>query len=684
MVDVPSILYVGDTQINGYDPSGFGANVVYGTLKGDSALDYFRSLDLSRVIPDDGTTGSPIASALSWYPWYESTCSVSFRQVSSSTPTSITVAPSPGWTVDEYKNRAVTICNPTASGMDGFGFETQAIVTSNTADTVNAAFTTTPTPGAYFFFGDGRWNDYHPIAGWLTPVEMAINLSVPGPYRSNRGGSTWPAFGKAIGPDAGMMWKLWQDIYPTSPWFQFWKWAQPAGAKTWTQTGAGTQQAAFTSEKAIVNAAWAAQGGGNTLAWDLLVLDCSTTDIQSWIANPGNYLTYKADLEATIAFFRTELGNASLKVLLVSHDEAIRNVSQPGVVGFANGVHREVANDDPLVRVVDLSGLKTAAASNTAAAQFQPSSDRVQYAPYEYWETYADRVMAAYSVMLTGTPSDIDGSLPVYILLGDSISVGEINDTFLEQLDSPTITRGTRPNTQLIYHAANGVVEAYNSGDNSNTSGTNKSGVLGAPSGPECSMMVELAKLHPEGFVLIKRGMNASSLAAELAPFADNNTANGNGGVWIRSVAAENWDNLKDDYDGCLSYLHNISNRQADLRGIFVVLGTNDQAVAGGGEVFAAALSTFVADLRSTFASRTSGTDLPILWRKPQLTTGTAIASESVTIRAALTSYAKTDAQFILIDADDLERVSDNIHETPEAAITMGQRFVANLKTIAI
>ena len=197
-------------------------------------------------------------------------------------------------------------------------------------------------------------------------------------------------------------------------------------------------------------------------------------------------------------------------------------------------------------------------------------------------------------------------------------------------------------------------------------------------------MLVELAKLHPEGFVVIKRAMNSSSLAAELAPFTNNNTATGDGGVWVSSVAAENWDNLKDDFDGCLSYMHNAMNRQADVRGVFVVLGTNDQAVAGGGDVFAAALPAFVSELRSTFASRTSGNDLPVIWRKPQLTTSSAIAAESATIRASLLSYAKTDGQFKVVDADDLERVSDNIHETPEAAITMGQRFVSTLQTVAI
>jgi len=63
----------------------------------------------------------------------------------------------------------------------------------------------------------------------------------------------------------------------------------------------------------------------------------------------------------------------------------------------------------------------------------------------------------------------------------------------------------------------------------------------------------------------------------------------------------------------------------------------------------------------------------------------TAVYAEAVRVRAALADYAAVDAQFEVVNVDDLERLStDNIHETPESAIIDGQRLVAALQTVAI
>ena len=151
------------------------------------------------------------------------------------------------------------------------------------------------------------------------------------------------------------------------------------------------------------------------------------------------------------------------------------------------------------------------------------------------------------------------------------------------------------------------------------------------------------------------------------------------------SLSVRRWDELVADYEGALAYINTTLGKQGDLRGIFVVLGTNDAATAGGGAVFSAALQPFINDLGETFSTRTSGKDLPIIWRKPQLDVVTALPDEILAIRAALEAKALADDQLVLVNVDDLERdATDDIHETPESTIVDGQRLVAALSTIAL
>lgn len=659
MANVPGILIIGDGQVQG--GASFGVDTRTSSI-GVSAVQTFLDLVLNRVTPSSETTGIPNAATLGWYPWFDRSAESTFHSVASSTSTTVTVSGSP-WTTDQWAGRTIGIINLTL-----VGFESFVAVVSNTANTITVSSWPggTPAAGRLFVLGQGRWTDYHPATGHVyIPTEVGTRLP--------RGGSCVASGGKGIGPDAGLIRQLLEHTYPTAPYFQIAKFADPSKTVGGWGTAATGVRTSFETLHDDMDSGWTALANGNTLVWDLVIWDVSQADVTDWASNPLHYLSYQASLEAAIAYLRTELGNASLKVILVCHDNAINNVVMPSGTLLANRIHRTISAADANVRCVSMQGLRTAGTTTYGTV----TENRPYYAAAEYWTNYATRVRQAYDMMIAGTAPAYVGGLPTYLFIGDSICVGAFNSTYTDALASPTLTSGPRSAAQMIFNAIDVVGEAYDVGDNSNTSGT-----TGINAGPECSMMVELEAIHPDGFLLIKRGSSSSSLIAEFAAYTGTGTA---GGRWSHSVASEHWDALEDLFAAAENWSWTTQGKPLDLKACFVILGTNDGATDGGGALFAAELATFIDDLRTTFSTRTSGTDLPVIWRKPQLNYQTAITDEIVAIRAALDAYADTDPQFSLVNVDDLERLSsDNIHETGGSAMIDGQRLVEAMAAIAI
>jgi hypothetical protein len=669
MANVPGVLIVGGTSVQG------GTAAISNTVTGlnVSELNSSHAGDVMRVTPDDPTTGNPTATALGWRPWFDGNAGDNLYTCSTSSSNTVKATGTPGWTVNQWAGMTVSVTGWDFLGTSVYiGFTDRKTIVSNTADTltISGTWTTNPTaatPVSLFFIGQGRWRDYHPDAGRLTASEVGVAFAT-------RSGSGYMNGGVGVGVDAGLIRQFYAHTWPTAPYFQMAKWF--TATPTWSafDDTTGSRRAAFVLEKARYDAAWAALANGNTLAWELLVLDLSQEDVADWASNPTHYLVYKTKIEQTIAWFRTTLGNASLKVVLVNHDNLINSVLVPAGTTLANRVHRTVAAADPLVRCASMQGLET-----YLVAPYDPDANRGGYASHVYWDAMATRVREAYELLAAGAPTEITGGVPVHMMIGDSIFTGGITETFLGELKSPTITLTPRDARQGIFAADTSVGEPYDACDNSNTSGT-----TGAVAGPECSMTVEWQRLHPAtGSYLVKRSAVASSLIGNVTAWSAGGAA---GGRWSRSYeATEHFGALKDLWDSFCHWCNNTLGKQADLKDITVCLGTNDGAVAGGGALFAAELATFVADLRAVFQTRTSGDPLPIIWRQPQLAAATAIADEAVAIREALAAYALTDPEFALVDVDDLERETvSNVHETPDATLIDGQRLVAAGAAIAI
>lgn len=666
MADVPAIAYIGSAMVQGgTNPQ---AEVTSTASYETQAL---RDKDAHRVCPDSDTDGAPTAASLSWYPWFDGNAGTVYI-IASATSTTVTVTPDPGWTTDEWVGNKVTNNNLT-----GFGFRNKNItVTANSSDTITvASWTSTPEVGSGVWFNEGQWKDVAMNGAWRTITETL------GAVTPTRSGASYAQGNQGAAPDQMLVRQLWKNVYPTSPYFQLWKYAHGTTTTGGWNDG-GTERTPYTTDKARVDAAWTALANGNTLRWDYVVIDNSNNDVYSWRTSggtPANSLLYQADLEEMIAWLRSSsvFNNSTLKVILVNHDARLLNTTAPAGQGFANSAHQAIALADSNVRVCNLDGLELALRGADNATPTWQGEDPRYYSTSVFQREYPIELRKTIDLWEQGSAPNVDGAIPVYIMLGDSLTVGTHCDvTFTGALESPTLTNTARNSLQKIFNRSTGNVEAYDAHNNSNTSGT-----VNAIAGPEFSLTQQLYERHPDtGFVIIKRGSNSSTLIA-----AGTAYSSGTGGRWSKAYAStEHYDELRADIENALQYINVTLEKQAELMGFFVSLGTNDQAVSGGGDLFTNELPVFVRNLRQDFGTHTSGKDTPVIWRKPQLNAGTAINAESLKVRAALEARAKADSQFRLMDVDDIEISTDNVHETARGTIRVGERFDLELNHIAL
>ena len=151
MANVPSILLIGDTMIQGGAPgvlAGVGST-------GLSDLQTFGDFEALKIVPSDAATGAPTATSLGWYAWYDGAYGSTLYSVAASpapSATTISVSPSPGWTINEFAGRYVSIVNSST-----IGYSNRRPIVSNTADTLTVAswLSGTPTAGQIFFISAG-------------------------------------------------------------------------------------------------------------------------------------------------------------------------------------------------------------------------------------------------------------------------------------------------------------------------------------------------------------------------------------------------------------------------------------------------------------------------------------------------------------------------------------------------
>lgn len=662
MATVPGVLIIGGYHVQGGEP---GLLTQVDALNGDN-LRYTLDREVQRFVPD-AADGTPNAASLGFWPWYDGAASLTDYTIANSTTTTITATGSPGWTVNQWVGRAVQVRNLVP--IPGVGFASRSVITANTANTVTftPALGTPPAVGASFMLGQGVFLDYHPSGGKLHPSELG--------QQSRRGGSSWQTLGLGVGPDATLLRRLWKDIYTTWPYFACFKYGNISTVNTgWADSPNDSARALFLAEMVRVNAAAAARG--NTIAWDVVVIDQSMADLVAAAGNPVLVFTYEARLREMIAWLKaTVTANADLKVVLVSHRGDMWSTTAPGGAPFFRAAHRAIARDTAGVTIVDMEGATPALQINSPET---PANEVKYYSLADVFD-YGEKVAKAIQQAKLGVPQAATGGFPVYYLIGDSIVLGEANALWTANsvsidISGPTPGSLLRPSNQLIWNDGTSTFEVYEPHANSNTSGT-----IRDSAGPDLSILAELGRIHPEGFGVIKRGSGGSGLASSLVAYGG-----GNNGRWRKS-AGEHYTALLNMRDRAHQYVNNVLGKQVDCKGFFVSLGHNDQAVANGGALFAAELAQFCEDLWADFATRTSGNRPPIAWRRPQADAAGAVAAQMDLVRSAIEDYADSEAQFRIVDVDGLERRrDDNLHETPETAVVHGRRAVAQIARVAI
>ena len=671
MANVPSIVYIGGLQTIG----GIQPRTEFGTL-GEYDSIALRDTLLHRVVPDDPTTGAPTATALDWFPVFDGTASDTLYAVASGTATTLTVSPDPGWTTNEWAGFKLR-----NSRADGIGQQNSDVtVVSNTTDTVTvSAWDATPQTASWMWFNIGRWRDTHINRAHRTATEV-IGAAIP-----TRAGASWAntssdgQFG--VSPVPMLTRELYTHVWPVSPYFQIAHYFTHANVTGGFDDTGATERAAFLAEKLRWEAAWTALANGNTQVYEYCILDMSQNDVIGWAATPANLNLYLADLAEMIAWLRSAavFNDSTLKVILVNHDVALNNVLTPSGTSSVNTWQNLTALLVSDVSVVNFDGLDLPLAQvQTAVPTWIPTENNAAYGAAVYARTIPRALRKRIELLEAGAAPNVDSAIPVYILIGDSLVVGTgFEAAYSTALDDATLTGTARDSRQKIWNRPTGAVEIYNAHDNSNTSGT-----VAAAAGPEFSLIEALMRRHPDtDVVLIKRGSGGSCLIASLAAYS----AGGNG-RWSKSFAGtEHYDELRTDIENAIQYVNVTLEKQAEVMGFFVGLGTNDQAVGGGGTLFANEIAAFCANLRTDFGTHTTGNATPIIWQKPQLGANSAINAESLLVRAAIELRAAVDAQFRVVDVDDLARLaSDNLHLTPDATVVSGYRYEAELAFVAL
>lgn len=662
----------------------FGSGDVHGGVVGNgptalvtaantTPLSDYHTLDLFRVVPDNGTTGASQAGSLSWHPWFDTDGGVTYT-ISASNSTTLTVSPDPSWTTNEWAGNAVT--NSNASPFYGFQNLRIAVV-SNTSDTITvSAWTTTPTVGTIMHFNEGRFEDYHALGAGRPYTELAASPSY-------RGGGSAQQQNVGIGYDAGLLRELYENVYKTSPYFVAAKFGA-ANPTTNSYATAGAERTTFETWFARVTAAFATRYPSDTLDWRYVIINLAHADVQDWISNTGTAAarraSYAADTQAVISWLRSGPFDpqATPRFLLINHDHSIRGVDLPGGIAWTASQHMAVAAADANVRTVDFNG-RGFDTRGVAATKTQPNEDRTFYAPHVYYKEASSVIRKAIGLWEEGAAASIDGAIPVYILIGDSTETSTyLTTAYTTALASSTLTTTARDSRQKIYNRVTSAVEIYHAHYNSLTSGSAQAAPT-ALAGAEFSLTHELMNRHPDtGFVIIKRASTTSSLIANATAYSS-----GTGGRWSKTYSAtEHYGELETDIETALLYINKTLGRQAELMAFFVGLGTHDSTVAGGGDLFASTLTSFCASLRDDFGTHTTGKETPIIWRKPQLGASGAIGAEMLTIRAALETRAKADGQFRLMDVDGLDRGADDVNLTPDSVIAFGRSYNTELERV--
>lgn len=480
------------------------------------------------------------------------------------------------------------------------------------------------------------------------------------------GGSTWYGSGTGMGADARYM-QLAKLHFVTAPYFAAFKVAQGDGGTPnlgsigteWAPaTGVGYSNMATFWGTALTRAAAgpaSSQLGAFVPKVEFCVIDTHRSDVHRFLTEGTSY---QANLLALIAALRTLFGTSPWFGLVMPHPQLWATT----VPGAAIGLRAEqlAVAKNPANRIIPID-------MGFARAQAGGLGSRVtvglQMDLYDLQDTLkqGDLIFDAWIRKQAPTPPRPKTAFPVYLFFGDSICQGNVS-AFLVQLTRQASLLGPNPpasvrENQWIWNDIAATWELYNPGVNSNTLGT-----VDTDAGPELTLLDALADRHPDGFGLIKMGINGAALARAAGS-----------GRWAKGS--------NEHYPVMVAAVHQALDRvrvqfakHPDFRGAAVILGQNDATGTGGGTQFVDAIDEFCTDLRADLTTRDSEVPFPIAWLVPHI--GAAnLPAESSAIRTKLQSKASETA-FHAVNVDDGELSRDDrIHQGFDLVEQTGRRL---------
>ena len=442
--------------------------------------------------------------------------------------------------------------------------------------------------GTFSPYWDGTLNGG--LGGFAKFAHAANTVGNPG-----AAGDNWNVpGGGGITPCALLNHACW-DMHPDAPGYRFLKFILDGGAGTGNQPlkpgGAG---------RALVDAQWAAMVAAmapDTPQLRAIILDVTFEDIAA------GSVTYKADLNATIAGLRADY-SADCLIVLVSHQRGMLAVSQPGLAAIAEGLNREVAAENTNVRLFSMDWAQIASDA-PLAGQVLPGPDGKQYRQQDYIEAGA-RIGRLIDAFYTAVPASVGRrGIAGYGIVGDSQAVvfGANPQAIVLGNQGSLLGNGLGTTREGVYiwNDVTKQVELYDVLSNPNTAPE-----VVAYFGIELTASARLYGAYPDGVVFFKFARTGISLTLEA-------TDAGAIAAFERSALGD-FDKMKAAFDLFCAAVYRDLGRVVDMQGLLVSLGGNDTQNASVAAAFATKAPVFIDDLREVFTTSARPEPLGVVW----------------------------------------------------------------------
>lgn len=526
--------------------------------------------------------------------------------------------------------------------------------------------------GTYQPYWDGQFPSGG--AGAFVAYHYQAQSRIPG-----ANGDAWMEGGGGVSPTTMLMQHLFDLYGNTAPGFHMIKVAHAGGFSQWKPGGAGWDVAMGILGPMIENA--------GTLNVKAVIIDASYRDLLAVNLN------YKADVQAFINGVRASISPTCLILIVNHHPDMLAPIFPPGQRALRQ-INLEIAAENQNVRLLDMSWASEwmpdvlvpfpppALPLLPSLGSGLPSQTNSFYST----ETYVQmgvRIGRAIDAWSTAAPVPGTGQgLATFVVIGDSQSVTVGMNPLLVQLGAQQSLLGDPGGTeragQWIWNQQTRQVELYDVVANGATFGT-----VSGNFGPESTLLKGTGARFPDGRLVFKYGLSGVALTSEAM-------ASGATGA-LEQGAATVFDSIRAAWADCRSAVLRDVQRTADVCGILLLIGDNDQLSNESVAAFATKLPRFIDDIRAVFGTRASGPPVPVVLLQPpphaEVVDGGSVLGTSArraAIRATVASMATARPNVrVLLNTGptryELQR-GDRIHYGAEGAANIGydagSRFV--------